>query len=122
MGRKIIPQKNHYLGDQIMCTNKEERFEVLGGQPQHLVKENVFWFVSHFEKTPLICQCLWVFLIQFKVVIPKGGMLYHLLWALLFMKCYTSEQVLANMVGTTPKTFRKWIWPFVTVIARLADI
>jgi hypothetical protein len=123
MGRKIIPQKDfYYLGDQIMCTNKEERFEVLGGQPQHLVKENVSSFVLHFGTTPLIYQCLWAFLIQFKVVIPKGGMPYHLPWALLFMKCYTSEQVLANMVGTTPKTFWKWIWPFVAEIARLEPI
>lgn len=123
MGRKIIPQKDFYfLGDQIMCTNKEERCEVPGGKLRHLVKENMSRFVSHFGTTPLICQCLWAFLIQFKVGIPKGGRPYHLLWALLFMKLYASEQVLANMVGTTPKTFRKWIWPFVAAIARLEPI
>jgi hypothetical protein len=81
MGRKIIPQKDFYfLGDQIMCTNKEERYEVPGGQPQHLVKENVSRFVSNFGTTPLICQCLWAFFCNSKgrnAIIPSLGPSVH---------------------------------------------
>ena len=34
----------------------------------------------------------------------------HLLWALLFLKQYGNERILASIAKTTPKTYRKWIW------------
>jgi hypothetical protein len=42
---------------------------------------------------------------------------YHLLWALLFLKTYESEDVLCILVRTTRKTFRKWSWHVIGSIA-----
>ena len=43
----------------------------------------------------------------------------HLLWALMFMKVYTNETVLASVAGCTEKTFRKWAWFYMEAIAKL---
>jgi hypothetical protein len=43
----------------------------------------------------------------------------HLLWALMFMKLYTNETVLASVAGCTEKTFRKWAWFYTEAIAKL---
>jgi hypothetical protein len=49
-----------------------------------------------------------------------GGRVYYMLWALLLMKKYTTEQVLCQIAGgVDEKTFRKWTWPFITAIADL---
>ena len=42
----------------------------------------------------------------------------HLLWALLFLKTYTTEDILATMSGVTRKTFRFWTWLVVEVITK----
>jgi len=34
----------------------------------------------------------------------------HLLWTLLFLKIYSNEKTHCSITGTTPKTFRKWVW------------
>ena len=41
------------------------------------------------------------------------------LWALMFLKLYDTESVLARMAKTTRKTYRKWVWPVLECIARL---
>ena len=41
----------------------------------------------------------------------------HMMWALMFLKTYDTEEVLASCANTTPKTFRKWIWPLIDGIA-----
>ena len=44
----------------------------------------------------------------------------HLLWALLFLKIYATENVHASLAGGVDhKTFRKWSWIFVKAIANL---
>jgi hypothetical protein len=53
---------------------------------------------------------------------PKHSKPKHLLWALLFAKLYSTEEVLAGMVGVTRKTFRKWSWKFLKKIAMLKSI
>ena len=34
----------------------------------------------------------------------------HLLWTLLFLKGYSTENIHAQMAGCSAKTFRKWVW------------
>ena len=41
----------------------------------------------------------------------------HLLWALLMMKTYSSQAIMAALAGTTRKTFRKWAWKAMRVMA-----
>ena len=41
----------------------------------------------------------------------------HLLWALVFLKVYASEEVHCTIVGwTNPKTYQEWSWYFVEKI------
>lgn len=71
-------------------------------------------YIGHFGCSPDVCTTLWE-LIPYQ----KGGLPKHLLWALLFLKTYNAEDVLSTMVGTTRKTFRKWMWIYVIKIHKL---
>ena len=45
---------------------------------------------------------------------------FHLLWALMLMKVYVSETVLAALAGgVDEKTFQKWAWMFIHAISML---
>jgi hypothetical protein len=57
-------------------------------------------------------------------LVPPGGMFFHFLWSLMFMKLYSVEvDLCANAGGSDgavdPKTFRKWVWPFIKSLAEL---
>ena len=53
-------------------------------------------------------------------LIPEGGMLFHFLWALMFMKLYESENASCGHAGgVDAKTFQKWVWPFIFALAEL---
>ncbi|KAG9400879.1 hypothetical protein AC1031_009602 [Aphanomyces cochlioides] len=41
---------------------------------------------------------------------PEGAQPWHLLWALMILKIYSSENVHATIAGADEKTFRKWCW------------
>ena len=41
----------------------------------------------------------------------------HLLWALLFLKRYDTEHTNHSITGADEKTFRKWVWIFVDMLA-----
>lgn len=46
----------------------------------------------------------------------------HLLWALVFLKVYSTTAVHCRLVGwVDEKTFRKWSWYFLSLIASLKD-
>jgi hypothetical protein len=59
-------------------------------------------FSSHFGTTPHVVAIAWHL-----IDTPKGAERKHLLWKLLFLKVYESEDVLHNMVGTSKNTYRK---------------
>lgn len=49
---------------------------------------------------------------------PHGAEPKHLLWALLFLKTYSNENVLITLVGpVTRKTYRKWVWGIINAVA-----
>ena len=76
-------------------------------------------FRAHFGCGPTVCLTLWN-LLDKTGYLPKGGRLEHLLWALLFMKMYSSQLVMRNLVGgVDDDTFRKWTDLFIEAIARL---
>ena len=46
----------------------------------------------------------------------------HLLWALLFLKDYGTEEKLSALVGgVDEKTFRKWTWTYIKALAGLSQ-
>ncbi len=62
--------------------------------------------------------------LTYHALVPKGEWFFHLLWALMFMKLYVTEpDMCANAGGSCgdvdPRTFRKWVWPFIEALAEL---
>jgi len=57
-------------------------------------------------------------------LLPDGGQIVHMLWALYFMKVYPVGNVGSSQVGSDggavdPKTWRLYLWPFIRGIAGL---
>ncbi|KAH9118088.1 hypothetical protein LEN26_012265 [Aphanomyces euteiches] len=50
---------------------------------------------------------------------PVGSRDEHLLWAMLFLKVYSSENVHATIAAVDEKTFRKWSWAILEALASL---
>jgi hypothetical protein len=59
-----------------------------------------------------VCSELWNLISPTEIENLIGGHPKHLLWALLFLKCYCTEPI-------DGKTFRKWAWLFVSAMAGL---
>ena len=53
---------------------------------------------------------------------PKGSELHlkRLFWTLEFLKTYANEEAMSSKFGIDPKTYRKWIWINIKMIANLA--
>ncbi len=64
--------------------------------------------------TPDICALVW-HLIGHNI--PCGAQPHHLLWAFMFFKCYASEHNNRLLSGADEKTFRKWSWAFISLLA-----
>lgn len=73
-----------------------------------------------FGTSPENCAAIWSMIISSGAVFAAGAKPIHLLWALMLMKIYCSESVLATLAGGVhEQTFRKWSWHFVDHIANL---
>ena len=72
-------------------------------------------FRAFFGTTASICSRLWSLCSH--ILIAEGAMPVHLLWALMFLKQYNTEEVNASMAGCDEKTFRRWCWLVVHVLA-----
>ena len=78
-------------------------------------------FHATFGTLAEVCVELWE-KIDPTSTMPKRVQPAHLLWALMFLKLYSTEPVLSSMVGgVDEKTFCKWAWLFVQQIAELED-
>lgn len=53
---------------------------------------------------------------------PEGGGMVHMMWGLLLMKTYGTENMLCTTTGVDEKTFRKWAWQFISAIADLEPV
>ena len=79
-------------------------------------------FSAWFGTDSLTCSILWEMLYHYKwfdYAGIRGTHPKHLLWTLLFLKCYATEAVHSSNVGVDEKTYRKWIWFYVEGINRL---
>jgi len=104
-----------------------ETFQALGGEiinrtPPGLLSGSSDQFekrwIAHFEVVPYVCLQLWE-LIVLDGLPDQLAKPHHLLWALLFLKTYSTEAVLAGMCGCNEDTFRKYCWLFVDEISYL---
>ncbi len=83
-------------------------------------KTNLRKFRAHFGTSPGVCALLWN-RIQPNLNIPGGASFLHLLWALLFMKTYGTEENLSSKVKVDEKSYREKIWPTIVAISGLKD-
>ena len=65
------------------------------------------------------CAVLWDELLS---TMPDDSRPIHLLWCLLFIKVYGTEDVKSVITGAHPKTFRKWVWSFFDAISKLKTV
>ena len=80
-------------------------------------------FIDHFGMEPEIISSVWMRLnLSPSIKIPKNSKPQHLLWAFLFMKVYSTENVLTGIAGgVDPKSFRKWRNIFIKAVSKLFD-
>lgn len=78
-------------------------------------------FKAYFGATPQICADIWQ-MINPHEEISSYAKPVHLLWALMLIKVYATEEVLSGIAGVTEKTFRKWAWKFIQATADLSSI
>lgn len=76
-------------------------------------------FLAFFGTTAFVCALLWAMLLPQLPDLPSNVHPKHLLWALIFLKQYNIEEVNAKLAACDEKTFRKWVWLFVEMIAEL---
>jgi hypothetical protein len=60
-------------------------------------------------------------------LIPLDGEIKHLLWTLHFLKAYPKQATICSTVGGStgaidPKTFRKYMWPFIHAVSDLEPV
>jgi hypothetical protein len=64
---------------------------------------------SFFGASPKTCAVIWR-KIERLDQFPVGMKPVHLLWGLYWLWTYAKGEPCAALVGTTRKTFRKWVW------------
>ena len=78
-------------------------------------------FKAVFGVSPLLCSVVWNYMDDDEKL-PRRAQPKHLLWTLMFLKLYNSENVLSSMCGCEEKTFRKWVWLMLAAIGSLEDV
>lgn len=75
-------------------------------------------FKSHFGTNIDVASIVWDMMKENRRR-PLSMRPIHLLWGLLFLKTYSTTDVLAASVGTSRNTLRKWIWIVLRQIQKL---
>lgn len=75
-------------------------------------------FREWFGCAPSMAVIVWCLLVRTDLV-PVNGELCHLLWTLLFLKCYPREHLMAVSCGADRQTVSKWVWIFLDALASL---
>ena len=75
-------------------------------------------FRAIFGCSPTVVLAAWNKMVDCDLI-PAGGEMKHLLWALMYAKQYGKWPTMRIMTGTDPKTLRKWIYQFFDAISLL---
>jgi len=88
------------------------------GHPEvtHSTMSGMRKFRALFGCTPKICEYIWDYL-EIALLHPPGAKPFHMLCALLFLKQYCIEELNSIITHLDPKTYRKWVWIYVELIA-----
>ena len=71
-------------------------------------------FSATFGIRAKVCAAIWI-----RIPNSCGAKPQHLLWTLLFLKQYTSQDDLSGRAGCCRNTFSKWTWAMIDGIASL---
>lgn len=71
-------------------------------------------FKAHYGIKPGACANIWIIL---ENRMPPKSHHVHLMYALLFLKTYQTEHQNSSLFGVDEKTFRKYQWIFVHLLA-----
>ena len=93
-------------------------FSIIGKSSTGSINTQFRRFKSHFGIDWFLCAKLWVLLIPilYDQSHPKGAKTKHLLWTLMFLRLYDTEEILSGKVTADEKTYRKWVWIFIGYI------
>ena len=87
---------------------------ILANQPNKKTGVLDCTFCLFFGTSPKTCASLW------KICnFPSKSRPKHLMWALMFLKSYDTENKLSSLAGVSLKTFQKWIWLIIDEIAKV---
>lgn len=76
-------------------------------------------FRSFFGISAVVCTVVWKMLLE-DDLLPEDAVASYLLWALMFLKTYNTESVLAGIAGgVDEQTYQKWTWIFIDCIVAL---
>jgi hypothetical protein len=78
-------------------------------------------FKAAFGVSPFMCSVMWNYMDD-QENLPHRAQPKHLLWTLLFLKLYNSENVLCSLCECDEKTFRKWVWLMLPAIGSLDHV
>jgi len=103
-------------------STKPTEFMSLGRRITHRADERCFStelrrFRSFFGVSPSTCAFTWG-KIRALGLAPRARPV-HLLWALLFLTVYDTEEVIAGFLGVDERTFREWSFELTKVVAKL---
>ena len=100
-------------------------FELLGCKNKGSSKSKSRRFKAFFGAEPEIVAALWRELHESKWLFfagVRGPKPVHLLWGLMFLRRYGTEETMAVLCKCSEKTFRKWAWFYAKGIANLDKI
>jgi len=123
---KKCKRSPHFPGSGGMMTSIDEaaRLEriasVMFSHAKALPKRKLLErFKSMLGVTPAIAAVVWI---RLPLLERRGQRRLHFLWALLRLKVYATDEVCANIAQVDPKTFRKWPWHFIRMMARMKTV
>jgi len=70
-----------------------------------------------FGITPEIASDMWGIIPRVRYGEPK-----HMLWACMFLKLYTTETIHSSLAGCNEKTFRKWAFLYIRLLANANNV
>jgi len=85
------------------------------------IQDHLERFKAHFGVSIFVVHVVWERLLVEDLLPTRhgGARPIHLLWALLFLKVYSTENVLSTMAQTTRKTFREWVWAMLEALSNM---
>lgn len=91
--------------------------EITKHKPENSYRIGLRRFRGLFGTTPPICSFIWA-RIAARNAHPPYSQPVHLLYALIFLKLYGTEEENKALTGKDEKTFRKWSWTYIELMAR----